>query len=613
MLVSIMLLSVSSPVSASTATPFKFFTKGKNVLVWQRFGDWLMITEDLAAGRVCYYYSSTTRTKLNLKEAMTGEWIPLGSAIKWLAYVDHIDGLDRLVSHDVDSQVWHITKSSTLNQVGCGMVGNICYFGEYRDDAINGITPVDLYTVDVSSGEILLMCASDTQKSQFAHDGNLLVYKAQYPSGITGICGRYFGGTGEFLIRQCDAYEPSVCADMVAWAQQSGDDWLIMGMDLSTGEVRQVALTSADDPHPEAGRNTIFWQDARNYSSTGIDIYGYDWQSGEEFVVTNATGDQYNLRVCDDLVTWVSGLTNYQIFWGAWLKPAEEISDLRAERINGTDIDLAWTAIGTTSNPVTSYEVRISDQAAITDDNWDQASSACTVATSADPGAEVNASFSVTEYGVYYAAVRAEFTTGEHSSVSNCIMLAASAGSADVLKYQQGAYIGFSGTVTGVSPDNSFYLQHDGGVLCVRVVPAAGQSSAAVGEIVTATGILGQDERYYGPVIWRAAITGQTSGGSVRRFAMSNKSLGGCNADLTGASNIWLPVRVWGRVSGLSASSGCSFVISDGSLAGGVQVVSPFAAPSDLADGAMVCVNGICTVSRLDGRIVEVVQEESTK
>ncbi|MHB9038149.1 MAG: fibronectin type III domain-containing protein [Armatimonadota bacterium] len=598
---------LSCIVYSATLTPFQVFSKGKNVQVRQRFGQWLMITEDLTDGRVCYFYDPIMRTKLNLKSALPGDWTPLGSAIKWLMYVDNVQQLDRLISHDVDSQAWHITKSSTLRQVGCGMAGNTCVFGEYRANPIGGITPVDLYTADVGTGAIAAFCSSDSEKSEFAHDGNLIVYKARYPSGFTGIYGHYFQGNGEFLITECEASEPSVCGSLVAWAQRSGAGWNIIARDISSGETRTIAYTTADLPRPEAGRNTIFWEDARNLGSTGIDIYGYDWRTSEEFVVTNATGNQARLRVCDDLVTWVSGPTNYEVLWAARIQSPSYMADLKPEQIGDSFVKLAWTAIGTTSNPVVSYEVRTSDQSPIGADNWDQASTVSVLTTSATSGQRVSVDLQGLESGHHYFAVRAMFADGGYSAVSNCVRVYLPRTPNDALRAEAGAYVGFDGTVTGVSPDMGFYLRQTSGMLAVRVIPSAQQTSVAIGDLVSATGMLTQDDQFHGPVIRQAHITSQTSGNSVRRMAMTNKALGGSIAGLPGAPNVWLPVKTWGRVSTLTLSNGCSFIINDGSVPGGVRVVSPFAPPGELADGCFACIEGICRVSRVDGREVEVV------
>ena len=606
-LAGLLVFSSISIAQASTSTPFKILSSTRNPLVWQRFDQWLMITEDLTTGRVCYFYSPQTGTKMSLKDPLVGSWVPLGAAIKWLMYVDHVNGLDRLISHDVDSQNWHITKPSTNNQVGCGMVGNICWFGEYRAATVNGITPVDLYTADVSSGEISAVCVSDSQKSLFAHDGNLLIYKAQYSSSTTRLCGRYFDGTGEFLIEHCSPVETSVCGNLVAWAVQSGSGWYIMAKNLASGEVRSVAYTTASPPHPQAGENTLFWEDARNSASTGIDIYGYDWRTGEEFVVTNAAGNQYGLRVCDDLITWVTGPTNYQILWGAWLQPyASRVVDLRPDLIEGLHADLSWTAVGTSSNRAVSYELR-AGQSAVTDSNWDQADIICTVTSSAAPGSSVSAAWNASGYGCYFIAAKATFADGTHSNVSNCIKVYLLSDAREAVQLQ-GGYVGFMGTVTGIGMDRSIYIQHGNGVPSVRALIGAQDIGMETGDIVTVTGICDADSEFFGPLIREAVIKSKSSAGEVKKFAMNNKALGGSAAGYKGASNVWMPVRVWGRVSDLSCSNGCTFRLNDGSTNEGVNVVCPFTPPSELINGCRACVEGICRVSRDSGREIEVVE-----
>ena len=160
------------------------------------------------------------------------------------------------------------------------------------------------------------MCISDSEKSQFAHDGNLLVYAAHYSFLDNRIMGLYFSGGPEFTITRRSGKYPTVCGSLVAWVEKNGPGFNIVATDLNTGEVRTVGYTSVGPPSPQAGRGAIFWQDVRD-PATGLDIYGYDWATGEEFCVTNAPGDQVRLRACDDLVTYVSGPKNYEILWGA--------------------------------------------------------------------------------------------------------------------------------------------------------------------------------------------------------------------------------------------------------------------------------------------------------
>ncbi|MCX6344240.1 MAG: hypothetical protein NT018_04110 [Armatimonadetes bacterium] len=304
--------------SAGVSTPYKILLSAKNPIVWQQFGTWLMVTEDLPGkGRTCYYIDPVRKSRLTLKVPRPGAWQPLGSAIKWLMYIDKINGLDRLMAHDVDHQFVSIACPSSQKQVGCGMADTRCIFGQYRAFLAGDHYPVYLYCINMLGGTLTPFLISDSEKSQFAHDGNLIVYRAYYGPGDVRICGVYFNAPIEFTIAARNGIEPSVCGNLVAWAEINGAGWNIVGMDISTGEIRTIAYTAANPPSPEAGKGAIFWQDARNRARTGIDIYGYDWALKKEFPVSVLTGDQTKLRVCNDLITWSSGLLNYQILWAA--------------------------------------------------------------------------------------------------------------------------------------------------------------------------------------------------------------------------------------------------------------------------------------------------------
>jgi len=302
-------------VCITPSAPFQIANRLRNPVVWQGFGTWLMMTEDLTAGRVCYFLDYIDKSRINLKPAQAGNWVPLGSAIKWLMYVDYVQGMSRLMAHDVDWHADHIAVFSTRPQVGCGFAGTDCYYGQYRAARVGDHYPVDIYKISMKNGSYGPVCVSDSEKSDFAHDGTLMVYRAHYGPGDDRICGLYFAGGSEFVIARANAIHPTVCGNLVAWAEASGAGYRIVGKDLLTGETRIVAYTKANPPCPEVGRGAIFWEDTRDYSTTGLDIYGYDWAARKEFVVTKATGNQVRLRVCDNLVTYITGSPGYQILW----------------------------------------------------------------------------------------------------------------------------------------------------------------------------------------------------------------------------------------------------------------------------------------------------------
>ena len=212
--------------------------------------------------------------------------------------------------------------------------------------------------------------------------------------------------------------------------------------------------------------------------------------------------------------------------------------------------------------------------------NWNQASTISVLTTSATSGQRVFVTLQRLESGHHYLAVRAMFADGGNSDVSNCVRVYLPQTPNDALRAEAGAYVGFDGTVTGVSPDMGFYLRQPSGMLAVRVIPSAQQATIAIGDLVSVAGVFAQDDQFHGPIIRQANITPQTGGNSVRSMAMTNKSLGGSVAGLPGAPNVWLPVKTFGRVSAFTLSKGCSFTIADGSAPGGIRVVSPFEPPS---------------------------------
>lgn len=312
----LIVLALAVQLCAATSAPFQMLTRMRNPIVWQGFGTWLMLTEDMPTGRICYYFDYASRSKVSVKKPQPGNWVPLGSAIKWLMYIDRVNGMDRLMAHDVDHHLISVARPSPQMQVGCGFVDSDCIYGQYRAARVGDHYPVDLYRLHLNNGRWEPFCISDSEKSGFAHDGNLMVYRAHYGPGDDRICGQYFSGGSEFVIANRNPIHLTVCGSLVAWAEASGKGYNIVAEDLMSGEIRTVAWTKANPPCPEAGRGAIFWEDARD-TKTGLDIYGYDWAAKKEFAVSTARGNQVRLRVCDDMVTYVSGAKNFEILWGA--------------------------------------------------------------------------------------------------------------------------------------------------------------------------------------------------------------------------------------------------------------------------------------------------------
>lgn len=602
--------------SAGTTTPVRLRINLKNPVIWQRFGNGLYMTETVTTlYSKCYYYNLDVKTSSVLMENLPHTAAPLGSQIKWLMYMDFKDGLDRLMAGDVDYDISHIAQQSNRNQVGCGMRGNTCIYGQYTDRRAGDRYAVDLYSLDIERGGTTSFLVSNSEKTQFAHDGNLMVYRAYYSATDVRICGVYFDGGDEFTIASRNGFEPSVCGPIVAWYEVNGAGYDIVAKNMETGEIRTIAYTTANPPRPEAGRGSVFWQDKRNAAVTGVDIYGYCWQTGQEFPVVTDTGDQHKLRVCDDLVTWMTGTTS-QAMWIAYVLPPLKIGDLTPARVTGSSVTLGWTSVGETGDPSVEYDLRMRTDGPITDANW--ATSTPVPGMPVPQAAGQPESFAVEGLasGTRYFAIKARSQSGAWTALSDSVCAYVCDESIALSIAPEGTSISVTGIVSGIGADGQFYCQRMDRSRAVRVIPKAAQA-LPVGQQVTVTGKLSQDAALRGPVLLDAAVSvGSTE--VVEPIGMLATSLGGFDARYGGTpekgpSNLWLRVRVWGKVSYLTTTSGCSFYLNDGSklsdnLGCGVWVTSRFAPPPGIADGKMVAVEGICRLSRTNGRQIEIVE-----
>ena len=97
--------------------------------------------------------------------------------------------------------------------------------------------------------------------------------------------------------------------DTVAWSRylNSNVGYDIYGKKLSTGEqfpiTTEVGSTQA---YPTISGNIVVWQDWRNAS--GIhelgDLYGLNMDTGDEFIVSTASGFQHHQNINGDIIVW---------------------------------------------------------------------------------------------------------------------------------------------------------------------------------------------------------------------------------------------------------------------------------------------------------------------
>jgi beta propeller repeat protein len=70
------------------------------------------------------------------------------------------------------------------------------------------------------------------------------------------------------------------------------------------GRVFPVSVAEYEQTSPKISGSVLVWQDKRNYSQTGYDIYGMDISTGQEFSVCVADGNQVSPDIYGDRVVW---------------------------------------------------------------------------------------------------------------------------------------------------------------------------------------------------------------------------------------------------------------------------------------------------------------------
>ena len=617
----LVLALAAQTINAGVGVPQLMNSGLNNPIMWQINSSSVLITQDIVGGRSCFFQDAIYgyTSPMTQRGPIPGTWIPYGSYQKWLMYVNDTQSLYRVMNHDVDISVpEQITIPTQTNQTGCGMIGNRLVYGQYRDSAVNGVVPVDLKHYDLITAYITPLVTSDTEKTQFAHDGTTIVYRASNNS-TAGIYGVLFTGGPEFQITDHNGYYPSIMGTLTAWAEVNGTGFNIMGKDLVSGQTRLIATTNANPPRPTVGRDTIFWEDTRNQTTTGLDIYGYNWPSSTEFAVTTATGDQTKVLAGDLVVVWASGPTSNQTLYYSKIQDPLRIADLRASVIGASSAELSWTSAGVSGTSPVLYELRMRIDGLVTEATWPTAMPIAGLPTPQSPLVRETFTVNSLQSGLVYFGMKVKYQDQQWSPLSNAITVNVPSSSTSI-SAPDGTYVSLIGAVTGIGADGSVFVMHANRIVGVKCAPRTDQGTPTVGQRVTATGKIGPDPLFYGPLLTDATIRSLSVQDTIKVWKMSNRFVGGYSARYGGTAqqylaNVWLPVRTTGKISGfVRVGAVWEFYIKDGSSlpdngGKGIKVITRFSPPLGIGNGVYAVVEGISQVSKTNGRLIEVVAD----
>jgi beta propeller repeat protein len=126
---------------------------------------------------------------------------------------------------------------------------------------------------------------------------------------------------------------PAADCTHVVWTDQRGADLNIYGYNRETGQEFPICTAAGDQQNPAVSGNLVVWQDDRNGN---WDIYAYNLDTQQEFAVCTADGNQTNPAVCGDTVVWQDNRNGNSDVYGRNVGWLSESAAQKAHGLNRT-------------------------------------------------------------------------------------------------------------------------------------------------------------------------------------------------------------------------------------------------------------------------------------
>lgn len=200
------------------------------------------------------------------------------------------------------------------NQLQPGVWGEFVTWQEYRGDGIWG-----LYGKYLNQTQVITLIEAPNVAAPAVRSG-IVVWADQRNGGPVGQRSDIFAydvATGEeFAVctRPGRQFYPAVDGDWIVYEHGQYGDNDVYAYNINSGQERPIALYPYDQSGPDISGRYVVWTDERNYGMLwvedgkvvfgGYDVYGYDLETGQPFVVTDASGDQGGAVISGNAVVW---------------------------------------------------------------------------------------------------------------------------------------------------------------------------------------------------------------------------------------------------------------------------------------------------------------------
>jgi beta propeller repeat protein len=237
-----------------------------------------------------------------------------GNIVVW---EDNRNGDYDIYGYNVVTQEEFTVSTANGSQRYAAIDENIVVWQDYRNDSVYP----DIYGYNLETQEEFFVATAIDTQGRLRRPGvsdNLIVWLQD--GGDTGVYGYDIISQNQFFVDVGGI--PDIENNIVVWGSR-----LTRGKDLSTGGLYEVPsdMNHIRREHVSISGDIMVWEDNRNNDN---DIYGFDFNAEEEFLIFEGAGMQSHPDINSDIVVWEDESGNNTIY-GKMLSggPAFKISN----------------------------------------------------------------------------------------------------------------------------------------------------------------------------------------------------------------------------------------------------------------------------------------------
>ena len=195
----------------------------------------------------------------------------------------------------------------------------------WQDDRNGNINP-DIWGYNLKTKEEFPICTDGKRQFYPAIYGDIVVWQDErnWDGGNYDIYGRNIRTMAEefqITTNTESQMKPAIYGDIVVWYDDRNNSWDIYGRNIRTMAEDFPICTFIDSTQSMQAiyGDIVVWQDARNHATTGVDIYGYNLKTKQEFPICTEEGDQEYSAIYCDRVVWEDDRNGIQDIYLAYI------------------------------------------------------------------------------------------------------------------------------------------------------------------------------------------------------------------------------------------------------------------------------------------------------